>query len=266
MFEQHAHVMHIMLAVSAAHRRTLSGNPGQSPEELAHLTHAISIFRRTLERDWDQEADAVLTTSMFLCILHFLDGPIPVDRASTQTQLRSQSFSWMQVQIGLVPLLARASEHASSNIWLPFFNDSDPDLSLLHDERSGTKGIPDQFVSLFEISPNSDCDYHPYLRPLRRICALLAIEKSPRNVLKFMQFVQGLSSKFIQLLQQLDPRALLLFGYWVSLLRDTELWWCRDRMRNQYRAICAHLKEHHPNMLSYLAIPPTGCGYQLAEK
>src|SRR5947208_2181855 len=133
--------MHIMLAVSAAHRRTISNIPAPSPEELAHWTHAISLFRRTLEIDWDGETDAVLTTSVFLCLLSFLDKQAPVDGVSPP-QLSAQSFAWMQVQIGLVPLLARASANASSNVWLPFFHDADPDLSLLHDERSGAEGIP----------------------------------------------------------------------------------------------------------------------------
>lgn len=73
----------------------MSPNPVQSPEELAHWTHAISIFRRTLERDWDHQADAVLTTSIFLCLLPLLDKPAPVDGNRRRDQPEAQIL-WLR--------------------------------------------------------------------------------------------------------------------------------------------------------------------------
>ena len=105
--------MHVLLALAAAHRRVTSGNYLQSREELAHWTSAVSISGHTLDGKWDKEADAVLTTSIFLGMLSFLDEH---SLLVGDSELAPASFSWFKVQIGLVPLLSRASERASSSV------------------------------------------------------------------------------------------------------------------------------------------------------
>ena len=145
-------------------------------------------------------------------------------------------------------------------VWLPFFHDTNPFLPLLYDDRAGTEDIPAELIPLFEILPDSTCDDHPYLRPLRRICQLSKVLRSTENALKFMQFVQGVSTEFVQRLERLDPRALLIFGYWVSFLCDIEIWWCNDRVHNQRRDICAYLHRYHPEIVPFLILPTIASG------
>jgi len=244
--------MHVTLAVAAAHRRFSAGRSSPSKEELGHWNTAISIFRDILNTDWDQQADAALTTSMFLSMLSFTDASIPHPKSSGVRGLDASSFSWFQVQIGLVELITLASIRASSNVIMPYFKDIDPDLSLLHDERSGTEGIPQALVDLFEVNEFSTCNNHPYLRPLRRICYMRNIPQTTDNTLKFMQFMQGVDMAFVRRLQLLDARAILLLGSWLGFLCHVERWWCKGRAQNEYQAIAAFLEEHHSCLLPYL--------------
>lgn len=249
---QYTHVMHVTLAVAAAHKRFRAGRPKPSNEELGHWNRAIAIFRDMLSNEWDQQADAVLTTSMFLSLLSFTDASVSHPTRSVWRGLDSSSFSWFQVQIGLVELITLASIRASSSVIMPYFKDIDPDLALLHDERSGTDGIPVELVDLFEVTEDSTCDTHPYLRPLRRICTMRNIPQITDNGLKFMQFLQGVDKVFIERLQQLDARTILLFGSWLGFLCHVDRWWCKGRAQNEYQAIAAYLQEHHAFLLPYL--------------
>lgn len=249
---QYTHVMHVTLAVAAAHKRHHAGRANPSNEELGHWNKAISIFRAILNHDWDQQADAVLTTSMFLSMLSFTDESVSHPKKSVVRELDSSSFSWFQVQIGLVELITLASIRASSSVIMPYFEDVDPDLGLLYDERSGTEGIPEHLVKLFDITQDSTCDEHPYLRPLRRICQMSNLPRTTDNALKFMQFMQGVDKGFVERLQQLDPRTIILFGFWLGFLCHVDRWWCKGRAENEYGAVGAYLQKHHSSLLPYL--------------
>jgi hypothetical protein len=249
---QHTHVMHVTLAVAAAHKRLRIGQANPSNEELGHWNNAISIFRDILNNDWDQQADAVLTTSMFLSMLSFVDGSVSHPKKSVVRELDFSSFSWFQVQIGIVELITLASIRASSNVIMPYFEDVDPSLALLHDERSGTEGIPDHLVKLFDVTQDSTCDNHPYLRLLRRVCHMSNIPKTTENALKFMQFMQGVDKGFVERLQRLDPRSIFLFGCWLGFLCHVDRWWCKGRAENEFRAVGAYLQKHHTSLMPYL--------------
>lgn len=244
--------MHVTLAVAAAHRRIHAGQTNPSKEELGHWNNAISIFRGVLNDDWDQQADAVLTTSMFLSMLSFTDQGVAHLKSSYVQDLGPSSFSWFQSQIGLVELISLASIRASSTVIMPYFEDMDPNLALLHDERTGTDGIPAPLVELFEITQHSTCDDHPYLRPLRRICNMREIPRTTENGLKFMQFMQGVDKGFVKRLQRLDPRTIILFGCWLGFLCHLDHWWCKGRAENELRAIVAYLQKNHTALVPYL--------------
>jgi len=234
----------------------------QSHEEIMHWTQAISLFREVLEGDWDGNTDAVLGTSFFLNSLAFIDvRPTTVPRIASELRL----FGWLRVQLGFTQLIWRASLRSTSNVWLPFFRSSVPDAVWFYDERPGTVGIPDRFVELYEVTEVSTCDTHTYLRPLRRICRILQIEKKPENTIRFIQFVQGMSTNFAQLLEDLDPRALLLCSYWLGCMCCTNLWWTRNRSLNECRSICAFLMKARPGWIELLEFPAVCSGFWLCR-
>lgn len=255
---QHTHVMHVTLAVAAAHRRVHAGRINPSREELGHWNKAISIFRHELDEDWDHQTDAILTTSMFLSMLSYTDDGVARAEGSVVHGLEASSFSWVQNQIGLVELISLASMRASSTVIMPYFRDADPSLALLHDERSGTDGIPEPLAELFDVKRESTCEDHPYLRPLRRVCGMSGIPRTTKNGLKFMQFMQAVDKGFVDRLQRLDPRTVVLFGCWLGFLCHIDHWWCRGRAVNEFRAVVAYLQKHHTALMPYLTAMVAG--------
>lgn len=255
--------MHAALALSAAHVQVHKTCTGRSLDEMMHLTEAISLFRNTIDQDWDQNADAVLGTAYFLNGVSFVDHRLVDDPSIT---LDLPSFGWIRMQIGITQLLCRASERSKSHIWIPFFRKNTPDAHLIYDERSGTNGIPDAFVNLFEVTEQSTCDGHPYLRPLRRLCQIMKLERSTKNASMFINFCQGVSTNFVDLLESLDARALLLFSYWLGYMCSVELWWCKNRVRNECRSICSFLTRWHPELTDVLMFPAACCGFKSCSK
>lgn len=83
------------------------------------------------------------------------------------------------------------------------------------------------------------------------------------NAIRFAQFVQGLSSEFLDMIDALDPRALLLCAYWLGCLCSVNLWWARNRSKNDCRTICAYLEKWHPELIPYLEFPAQQSGFHL---
>lgn len=170
---------------------------------------ACSGLRHYLDTPQSDKIDAAMTTSMFLGSLSFADAT-----EDFQVPLKNWPvpFFWLGSQLGLGSLLTIFQSRASmQSMGLSMFDQVSEDVLPLYDNRPGTDGLPAELAMIFKVKDTSSCDCHHYLRVLRRLCRLLAI--APENelaLLQYMQFVEGLSSHFVRLLNALDISALLL--------------------------------------------------------
>jgi hypothetical protein len=254
--------MHSLLAVAGCHYRYHLKSPRQRcPSEMFHSMQACSGLRHYLDTPQSDKIDAAMTTSMFLGSLSFADA---TEELQVPLKNRPVPFFWLGNQLGLGSLLTIFQSRGSiQSMWFSMFDQVAEDVQQLYDNRPGTDGIPAELAVIFKVKETSRCDGHPYLRVLRRLCRLLPVDPEDElALLQYMQFVEGLSSQFVRLLNTLDIRALLLLSYWLALLCAKDCWWSRLRARNDCWAICQHLEEDGNELLwKYVDFPAAACGY-----
>ncbi|KEF55336.1 uncharacterized protein A1O9_08086 [Exophiala aquamarina CBS 119918] len=226
---------------------------------------ACSGLRQYLDTAATPQADnidAAITTSMFLGSLSFADA---TEDYQVALDNRPVPFFWLSNQRGLGSLLSifQSQSVSMQSMWLSMFDEVAEDVLRLNDNRPGIDGIPAELAQMFGVKKTSTCDQHHYLGVLRRLCRLLRVD--PGNnmaLLQYMQFVEGLSSRFVSLLNTLDIRALLLLSYWLALLCAKKCWWSQQRARNDCWAICKYLENHGDEGLwNYMDFPAAACDY-----
>ncbi|KAL6242520.1 hypothetical protein RBB50_010660 [Rhinocladiella similis] len=223
---------------------------------------ACSGLRQYLAVQQVDNVDAAITTSMFLGSVSFADLE---DDFQVSLKGRQIPFSWLGSQLGLGSILALfKSKSDMQSMWIKTLEPVAEAVLHLDDRLPGADSLPPEFATIFGVYDGSSSCNHPYLKLLRRLCRLLPID--PENefaLLQYMQFVEGISSHFLHLLNSLDTRALLLVSYWLALLCAKDCWWTRLRAQNDCWAICEHIEQSGDKFLwRYMDYPAIACGYR----
>lgn len=256
--------MHSILAVAGCHWRYHQKTYRRKcPSEIFHSIKACSGLRHYLSSQQGAkiDVDTVMTTSMFLgslslaCATEDLDVPL---------EERPVPFYWLENQLNFGSLLDYFHSRARlQNIWAGMFGAVAQDALQLFDDSAGVGGIPDELATLFDVDESSTPEQHQYLSVLRRLCHILSLDSGNElALLQYMQFVEGLSSTFVLLLNALDPRALMLLSYGLALLCPKDCWWSRVRARIDCWEICRYLeKSGDKSLWKYMDFPAFACDY-----
>ncbi|KIW12660.1 hypothetical protein PV08_09938 [Exophiala spinifera] len=264
--------MHSVLAASGCHYRYHRKSPrARCLSETYHAMRACSGLRQWLEAQKLDKVDAAITTSMFLGCISFADMD---DDFQVSLQHRQTPFSWLGSQLGLGPILTlfQSKSGVDRSMWISTLEPVVEALLIPHPDDHGQQpggahggGVPAELATIFEVfSFSSSSTNHPYLQTLRRLCRLVAIDPEDElALLQYVQFVEGISSQFLHLLNSLDTRALLLVSYWLALLCAKDCWWTRARALNDCRAICEQIEQAADKSLwwKYVDFPAAACGY-----
>ena len=284
----HAHIMHAMLAAAALHlRETTPAGKCYTELEAKHWLSASSDFRKALSLySASTNPDPLLTTCMLLNLLAFANVGRAEHAYSTNrwpfTPTTPDSLQWLFVQLGFSPLLIGLSQRIKGDsIWLPIFLASGG--KDIYDDRPGVEDIPPSYISMFDITPSSICESpedpsgitpgHLYLRLVRRLLTLRNLYNEVTdpvnhnlNCLKYMQFMQAVDVSVVKRMEEKDPRTLLLYAQWMSLLCAVEHWWCHPRAVSECLAVTRWLDEYHGAWLGpdgWLEFPAAVVGYRL---
>ncbi|KAH6980837.1 hypothetical protein BKA56DRAFT_673307 [Ilyonectria sp. MPI-CAGE-AT-0026] len=108
-------------------------------------------------------------------------------------------LGWLELQLGLKPLLMATSRLRDASALQPMFEASDDEAVVCPESR--------------------------------------LIDPDPGNVFICLQFVGKLGPEFVELLHCQGDRALWMFGYWLGLLGRFGFWWLRRRVERDFCAI-----------------------------
>lgn len=77
-----------------------------------------------------------------------------------------------------------------------------------------------------------------------------------------MAFAGELPNSFVRLLDERDPRALLILCYWSALLSQLDFWWVIESAHTVCRELCAYLdKVPDQRVRNLLQFPASKCDY-----
>ncbi|KAK5045851.1 hypothetical protein LTR84_008944 [Exophiala bonariae] len=258
------HAMHSMLAVAACHwRYHLKSYRRRCPSQMFHSMKACAGLRHYLETPQRAkiDVDTAMTTSMFLGSLAFADA---TEDSEVPLENRPVPFHWLRNQLNFGSLLGYFQSTAKmESICLGIFGEITQETLQLNGNSPGTDGVPREWVILFDVEETSMSKQDRYSSVLCRLCHLLSL--NPDNglaLLQYMQFLEGLSSPFVLLLNTLDIRALMLLSYWLALLCAKDCWWSRVRSRIDCWEICKYLEKNGDESLwRYMDFPAVACDY-----
>ena len=143
------------------------------------------------------------------------------------------------------------------------FHDDDYINSLSYEAAtSGVNNIPLAFLQLFKLDNLSTPLNNPYYTAIQVVVPILSMPSSQVDFATSLGFIRHMQPEFMLLLEQKDPRALLLMAYWYSKVRHGR-WWMERRATLECQAICTYLERHHADetlLQELLKFPRLLCG------
>ncbi|RAH41829.1 Zn(II)2Cys6 transcription factor [Aspergillus brunneoviolaceus CBS 621.78] len=245
-------LLHAILAVSA--RDLLHLQPDRHrllPVFYHHYQQFATLYNRDL-----MQPRSVLTANLMHSNAFLMNVLVVADPASTQSTSGvtrtgqediDQAFSWIKVQAIHQSILHPYNSYLPQTFWYTEFAKDRhtvqaPQASRFQQEPHLTAHL----AELCSIQPADTTDTNVYLSAYNILCTIgetPAVGKhlAPQLFGVYIRFFVEMESPFVQLLHRKDEVALLLLAVWLTQMRRLDLWWMRDRARNECRSICGML-------------------------
>jgi len=254
-----------LLAISACHLRHVAPDVLQHQiAEYFHQSQVLGGLRRLFNIPamilGQSDADGLILCATLLNMITFA---LPESRnlankdpkASWVFELDDDCRGWLDLQIGLRPLLQSTAVYLENtvNFLGPIFFGGEKKNWEFKKMPQAASAIPPSWVKFFELKDfDSSCDCKSneigeiFRGPVAILVQLRDLEPISSNIYKSIQFLAKIQHAFRALLLERDNKALWLFGYWLGLLcRFDNIWWCKERARRDYIAICMLLQQRH---------------------
>ena len=259
-----------ILAVSTAHLKRLYAPHVRGHSELVlaeaiHWQYGLRMYQAQLAGKTElpnqscTDFDSIVGATILVTIFTFaLDDRIPIDSFTSGNAIAlSHAPSPMAMTGGFRALPQDLGDGYSK--WIPVLEGSDDEHGSFSDESPGTHGLPEAFLGVCELDDDELRDYNPYHKILRQLAPLLRLAPSPNHLHKLLGFSGRTWVEFRPLLERKDQRALLLFAWWLALLRQVDEWWITTRARTACMAVvhylCATEDPRVQALLEYPASP-----------
>jgi hypothetical protein len=129
--------------------------------------------------------------------------------------------------------------------------------------RPKLEALPSGFIDLYAFDAMSTNDNNPYYGVASALAHVLGSDRIQLIILNFLYFIYGMRPDYKRLLEQKDPRALLLLAYWYAKVCQYQLWWAWRRASLECQAICMYLESYHrrdTDILTLLQFPKMALG------
>ncbi|OPB40855.1 Zn2Cys6 transcriptional regulator [Trichoderma guizhouense] len=104
--------------------------------------------------------------------------------------------------------------------------------------------LPPPFYKLFKLSATSSPETNPYHGACAIISSLSVNPINDDTVILFLSFITQIDPSYRSLIEEKDPRALLLLLYWHSMVVPEKRWWLRRRCIVEGKAILMYLERY----------------------
>lgn len=109
------------------------------------------------------------------------------------------------------------------------------------------ESLPPDFVDLYGQHPTSTAETNPYHAAAFALVHALNLPAGQLTVISFLAFGTFMRPDFTRLLEEKDPRAILLMAMWYAKVRASDIWWMSRRARLEGQAICLYLERFYPD-------------------
>jgi len=244
--------MHAIQAITAIHDSFLSDAPA-SPESIVQVSHhwsrASDLFHRRLSAPIQlDERDALWAAAAMFGIIAFVSfHAVEPEEAWPLKTPDSSDLDWLRMSDGKAAVWALTDPMRPDSIFHPIADVYSRDPTVDEADKSVSEKMPSAFMQLYDLHEGSTPNDNPYYVAVHTIVSLLPIKCDQTTILKFLTFIgHSLQPEYKRLLEQKDPRALLLLVYWYSKVCNASTWWLVRRAKVEGQAICLYLERYHP--------------------
>ena len=267
---EHPFLMHMVLAVSAAHLKRLHCDISQlrlhqqySIAEAAHWQTGLQLYQKALQAS-EPDFDATIAATFLTILFTFsLDDEIPPDAYSIgEDEKFTHAISPLAATGGFRALRDVFGQFMHASVWKSVLIGSDDDSGTFSNgEQSGIDGLPIAFVELCDLNESSNKVNNEYYFIVRLLTPLLRLEPNFENFTKLIAFSGRTWPYFRPLVLRRDPRGLLLVAYWFAALRQVDQWWLTQRAKSECIAIIAYLSQLQDAKITALLPYPASFGH-----
>lgn len=258
-------------ALTALHDRILSQDPSpcQTSVELYHASRAAALFNAKLSQPLQpQDRDPLWVTAALLGIaaMCWMEAS-SVEDAWPLTTRKSTDLNWIHIsrsKAAVWDLTDPMREGGRFNL-VAQEQLRDQKKSISSASKLGLDELPLRLLDLCEVDERSTAESNQYYSALMGLAQAMGVESNRANILVLLGFLGRMSDNFQGLLNEKDPRALLILAYWYGKVHGT-MWWLDRRSKLECEAICKYLERYHPQeaeILDLLSYPKMRCGLLL---
>jgi hypothetical protein len=261
--KEYPFLMHAMIALAACHLQHVGVDARQYRRaEALHCHFASQGLRHSVGRPIQgaRNSDAILTAAMLLNTLTFCAAEYREEEGMSIGTGKEPRYEWLRIQIGLTELLTQTSPFHPDSIWMFMFVAT----KVFQFTEPPQNELDKQLAEFCGVDESSTWDNNVYFDLIERLGPVVVRQPSMEYMLMYLNAIGGISSKFVDLLEAKDTRALLLFAHLLSLLCSIDRWWCVKRTRRECRKVCGILsKKLDANCIHLLKRPADACGFLL---
>jgi hypothetical protein len=250
---QHPHLLAAILAVSACHLGHFALDASaHRVAEYALASTAVRLFRSALLQPPGSRSgwDALLLTSMMLNTLSFAAVEDGSDVSASWVFSDDENrLSWLEIQLGLKPLLLLSRGFRDGSILTPVFCASSLDGSECSSENDANGGTNAESsregLAELVVGEEGAGGAQNLSDGVKVLATAERFPPSKENFFRYVQFIGELDSEFVGRLCCRDEWALWIFGYWLGLVgRIPGMWWACKRVRRDRAAIWDYLVDN----------------------
>lgn len=261
--KEYPFLMHTMIALAACHLQHLGVDARQYRRaEALHCHFASQGLRVAVSRPirGARDSDAILTTSMLLNTLTFCAAEYREEEGMSIGTGTEPRYEWLRIQIGLTGLLTETTPFHPDSIWMFLFVAT----QLFQFTEPPQNDLDRKLAEFCGIDESSTSDNNVYFDLVERLGPIVVRQPSVMYKIMYLNAIGGVSSKFVDLLEAKETKALLLFAHLLSLLCSIDQWWCVKRTKRECWKMCSILSNRlDADQLYLLKRPADTCGFLL---
>jgi hypothetical protein len=248
------YLMHAAIAQAACQINYLCPNETKyRVAESFHIQLASRGLRDAVESiNGLKDSDAVLTTSMLINGIAFCEAEYRED------ERRAPPFRWLRVQLGLAQLLAITSPFHPESMWRWMFDASNAFQIL----EPPTNDLGRQIASFCGVTPDMSEEESIYAAPCQWLEPIVTRPPNKQYLLLYTRFIGSITNAFVDLLEERDEKALMIFAHWLALICSIDEWWAERRAKRECWKCCDALIGRLKGAdLELIEFPAMACGY-----
>lgn len=260
------YLMHVVQTVTASHDRYLSASVStrQTLTETYHLARAAAMINEKLSVPIKpDERDALWAAATLLGVQAF--ASIEASKPEEAWPLKRPSpfdLEWVRMSYGKKAIWELADPSREGSIFheVADFHKRECLPSIPHQRAPNL--ILSALVRLCDLSASSNSESNPYHAAVYNLAPLLDLECNQHTLLRFLSYISYMNPKFQDLLEEKDPRAMILLAYWYAKMWTSQ-WYIARRARLEGQATCIYLERYYgdcPAIQELLFFPKTKLG------